>query len=391
MCRLFFTYNRLVIGAAGRMMTRGFFEKQKTRRNVIMAKTEDIIGSLKEKDFKCESSELVFSYMQVSDYYKRFGEVVKVLQDHESTKLEDEVSLVENFGKLCITTCEEIYGKLPTTHALKTRQPPLHLEISLSTIFPQGSVHACSASQSKVSCLNEPKLERFDGKASSSWILWKCKFEREVHKNSDLSSDRKFDYLLEALVKDSPPYRSASVYAGINGCYDLAWKDLNDVYGLGDNVQTHLRSLRDLPKTHRIQSPHNLDQRIALYQEILLHANVLKALQTPEETYETSSFLGIMDSLPAQLRSKYLTDYDMSDEEDDPHGSLKKIMNFLQREIKLLRKTREFAQEASSFSNQRKVGRFDQRHERKRDVKKYKNKRSLMMLEDKDKEANSLN
>ena len=43
--------------------------------------------------------------------------------------------------------------------------------------------------------LCEPAIEVFD-RTREIWLLWKSQFDREIHHNSSISTDRKFTYLL---------------------------------------------------------------------------------------------------------------------------------------------------------------------------------------------------
>jgi hypothetical protein len=317
--------------------TRNSANQNKARQDILSELCLKIIERTREEGFFNKAAECVASYVKLVQHR---NELCKLRENDVEDSTTDS-STLEELDRHCIVACEKLYQAIPADHTLKKRPEPLHLESLKVTEIGAGDTKRFSATEKA----KKPKLHEFDGR-NSSWIWWKTMFDSEMQLNPNLTPNQKFVYLLTAMKKNSFAHRIVLNYAGVDGAFNLAWKNLSDHYlAVGDLKSTHLRALRDLSKKCKVASPDNLRRLESLYQTAWGHVNALEALGVDPVSYESLTIIGLSESLPPPLRVKFYREHDASVPDHLVFGEL---FQYLKDEINAQRQSKQMEERFDS-------------------------------------------
>jgi hypothetical protein len=345
-------------------MTRISATNQRILRDTLKDQCTEFVKQAKNPENLKDLGWCVSTYLKLVENRRRLTKLVEELVPISPTPAGD-LSEAGELDRQCLIACENLYQVIPEGHALKKTQLPLHIAHVMAAHRGDGGGDqevVAASSRPTMSC-KEPRLEEFDGR-KSSWMAWKSVFEREVHGNEQLASERKFDFLLANLVKGSRPHRLASVYVGVRGAYELAWEDLKRCFDSAcDLKSTHLLALRDLSKNCKVSEQDKFYQLERLYETAWGRINALKASGAEPAAYESLALIGLKESMPESLRMRFFREHPNA---DLGGGGLQAILTFLKAEVAARRSAWEMSAERTmplKRSNDRK-GEGSQRHNR---------------------------
>ena len=332
------------------MNTRSSNAKLKSLKNAIQGLCTCMFQEIETQELGDE--QIVAIYMKMVTYKKQLREINDELLESSSDFATDFVQ-AEAFDRKCLEACEKLHAKIPETHPLKLGTQVNHLQQSPPAGGGGDADKTTNQASSDKNFLKKPKLEEFDGK-NATWPLWKSVFEKSVHENGQWSSDAKFFYLVSSLRKGSFAHKLVMNYVGIENGYNLAWKDLTKHYEARCNVLSiHLRGLRDLHRKFKVEESHNFWQLENLHQAAWGHVNALKAQGTASATYESLALLGVEESLPRDLRAKYFSTHEPT---EDSHLGLEMILRFIEKEAQSQRRSWELDPEYAKGEHKKKEG-----------------------------------
>lgn len=367
--------------------TRNSASHNKSHQDLLYKLCNSIVERTQRAGFFNDVAECVSAYMKLVEHR---NDLIKMRKNEFLTLLNspNEFERLENFDRECISVLEKLYNAIPADHSLKKRDIPPHLQPT--TPDERGAGDGAQTPRNNNG--KKPNLQEFDGK-SSSWLCWKVVFEREMEVNGELSLEHKFSYLIGSIKKNTFASKIVSNYVGVEGAYDLAWKDLTNHYlSTSDVKRTHLQALRDLPKRHKVIRCEDVRRLEDLYQTAWGRVNALKALKADTALYRPLAVMGLSEALPDTLRVKFLLDHDAEDLDESHFDNL---FQFLKKEVDARRRSWQMTQEKSKpriqmeekkkpgFEKPETKGRFQGKNKYQKD----KSKQSSMLLESQEEET----
>lgn len=325
------------------MQTRSSESRDRIRRDTLLNLCSELIKKVPTSSQNVGSC--VAAYVKLVDYRRILSSYAENLQS-ASTDLSGDLSSFENADRHCISAGETLFQAIPPEHPLKTRAVPLHLE---HVLLPKADGDQKGSDVYQNASCRKPKIEEFDGR-KSSWVVWKTMFETEVHQRADLSSASKFAYLLSSIKKNTLAYRLVTVYAGIVGAYDRAWKDLTDHHRqVSDLENVHFLALKDLSKKYKVENSEDVRRLEILFRSSWGHVSALEAVGATPASFQLLALLSIKECLPSALRVKYFLE---RGSEETVEQRLEAMFVFLRQEIEARQKASELNKNEPTSSKQ---------------------------------------
>lgn len=327
----------LITGAVDRVLTRSA-SKMVNELPVLQQLCLRLFEQTEKATFFDNPSEVAAAYVKLVQYRRRVISELEELGDKDSFS----VVALEELERTIIVTCEGLYAALPDSHVLKTRKVPFHLE-ELFVDADDEAVVRRAENPPKIFGFKEPSIPLLDGRSTTKWVEWKQAFDREIHNNEHLSSGKKLEYLVSSIKGTSPAADVVRNYRGVPDGYELAYEDLNKRFGSVKKLsEEHVRALRDLPRRFAVKGEMDVNGLERLRQEAWSHVNALRVLKVPPSSYEVLTAIGIKESLPIEVLTRYFSTYDPSDEDDAAGGSaVSSLLEHLKKEVKVRRRSLE--------------------------------------------------
>ena len=309
------------------MATRATTDRKRAEREAIRSL---INAEIAEEDY-AHPEKTAAHYLRLTKERKRLSELNKEIQQHTTpAEFTEEIRTSEVTDASCLWKCEILLGKLPENHHLRRHEIPVHIQMDLLERHQQRPTERHP--------LRQPSIEKFDGKGTTSWKIWKAVFDREVHHNPDLSLEDKFILLIDSLEKGSFPRHLTEQYAGLPGAYTLAYQDLVHRYERKEDLhKRHLTALINLPKNFTVTDTRSAFQLERLHQEVNTRVNMLNGLGVAEGQYQQVAVIGVENCLPGDLRAKLQASVPQTGDQGDGRTELSRLLRFIDNEAKTWR------------------------------------------------------
>ena len=153
--------------------TRNSASRAKAKRETLITLCTNIITKSGEQDFFDNGPEVVSAYVKLVELRNE----LTAMREYDDTLPEtaEDFVKVEELDQRCILTAEKLYDAIPAGHALRKREPPLHLDHIEMEERGDGDGSARPAPQKKRT--KKPDVPEFDGK-NMTWAWWKVVFDK---------------------------------------------------------------------------------------------------------------------------------------------------------------------------------------------------------------------